>query len=212
MVCLLLSALMGALAYRSMVRPLVLSDLPRPKPDTALPVASAIKPVMPDLAMLSAHMGQGGVPSPTPEQAAEDRQMEQEQLAAAIEWLQSHDSEDRVRGAEQLGAYLTPQAQKLLADSVLHDASVDVRLAAANSLASCQSPDQGTIRSLLLAVNDAHEDIRQSALAALESYLGLPDLSAPRRQQIVKALTRLTKARNVDGETRASLVHLLEQF
>lgn len=211
-VCLLLSALTGVLAYRSGVRPVALSESPRPGPANDVPVVYPVTPVMPDLAMLGAHMGQGGVLSLTPEQAAEHRQMEQEQLAAALEWLQSHDSEDRVRGAEQLGAYLTPQAQKALADVLSHDTSPDVRLAAANSLAACQSPDQGTIHSLVLAIRDANEDIRQSALAALESYLGLPDLSAPRRQQIVKAVTRLSKARNLDRETRASLLHLLEQF
>lgn len=68
----------------------------------------------PDLHQLAAIAMNGGASAPTPEQLKEEADMQKSQVETAGEWLHSPDMQQRVEGAEQLTAYPTRDAEKLL--------------------------------------------------------------------------------------------------
>ena len=129
---------------------------------------TAVSPTpQPDLQMLAARVD-SGIAAPTPVQIEEEARTEKEQIEAASLWLQDADPEQRVTGAEQLSAYPTPEAEKLLAESLANDSIPEVRAAAAQSLDSFEKLEENTLQALLTALEDPEEEVRQSALGTLQ--------------------------------------------
>lgn len=163
----------------------------------------------PDLRVLAARLGPTGMAPLTPAQRAEDRQTAADQVAAALEWLRRADRQQRVEGAEQLGAYPTPEAEKALVKSLAHDPSAEVRTAAAASLAYFQQPGRNAVQGLLAALGDASAEVRLAALGTLEAYLEVLDADSATRRGILRELGKLAKSRQLDPEIRADLRVLL---
>ncbi|MDD1649806.1 MAG: HEAT repeat domain-containing protein [Methylococcaceae bacterium] len=145
----------------------------------------------------------------TMEQIKEEQRMEMEQVDAALNWLKSTDSKQRIVGAEQLGAYPTAEAEKALAFALGKDANPEVRVAAATSLANFQEPGTAAIHGLLSVLRDKSEDVRHAALGTLDIYLETLDSDSARHRQIIAALGKLAKSPNVDPATRETLSDLL---
>ena len=164
-----------------------------------------------DIRDLAGRLGAGGILSPTPAQQAEERRVTAEQVSAALRWLVSHDERKRLEGAEQLGAYPTPEAGKALVNSLLKDPSPAVRVAAATSLANFEEPGATAIKGLLSALRDKSGDVRHAALGTLAIYLETLDSDSARHRQITAALGTLAKSPNMDPATRNTLSDLLSK-
>jgi len=182
-----------------------------PSPPTS-PVgqANTLRPgyVVPDLRELATRMG-ASVPPPGAEHLAEQRRIEREQVAQALESLNSTDPLPRKAGAEQLGAYPVIEAQRALAKTLRDDPDPEVRLAAATSLGRVRTPDETAIKALLSAIGQPGRDIALTAVNTLDAYLRQPGLPADRRRQIRAGLERWRHTRNLDRELRESVNRLL---
>lgn len=137
------------------------SDTPAPPPVSRPPV------MVPDLQMLAAR-AMGDVIEPTPEEIEEEKRVTQEQIETASAWLSDANPEQRVTGAEQLSAYPTPEAEKLLVESLANDSVPEVRAEAAQSLDSFEKLEESTVQALLAALEDPDEDVRENALSTLQ--------------------------------------------
>lgn len=164
--------------------------------------------VVPDLRELATRMG-ASAPPPGAEHLAEQRRIEQEQIAQALESLNSADPLLRRAGVEQLAAYPGPEAQRALVQALRDDADPAVRLAAATSLGRVRAPDETVIKVLLAAIGQPGPDIAFMALNTLGAYLRQPGLPAGQRRQIRAGLERWRHTRNLDRELRESVNRLL---
>lgn len=165
----------------------------------------------PDLRELAGRLGAGTVP-PTPEQIAEERRVEREQVAVALASLRSADADERVGGAQQLGAYPTREAEQRLAEALAGDKSGAVRAAAAQSLAFVKEPRSRGIKALLRAVLEGDPEVRAAALDTLQGYLNGLDPESQAFRQVRKGLAGLAGTERLDRETRATLRELLADF
>ncbi|WP_162144243.1 HEAT repeat domain-containing protein [Methylocaldum szegediense] len=163
------------------------------------------KPVTPpvDLRMLAEQFGSS--PVLTPEQIEEDKQIDDEQVATAGEWLRSIDVQERIDGAEQLAAYPTAEAEKLLVEALITDIDPEVRSTAAQSLSAFESPTDETIAALLAAVEDENEEVRLSALDTLESIATAEETGSRRYKKILAGLKKAAKSKRVPSETREEI-------
>jgi len=164
--------------------------------------------VAPDLRDLATRMA-AVAPPPSAEHLAEQRRIELEQIAQALESLNSVDPVLRRAGAEQLGAYPGPEARRALAQALRDDADPAVRLAAATSLGRVRAPDEAVIKALLAAIGQPGPDIAFMALNTLGAYLRQPGLPAGHRRQIRAGLERWRHTRTLDRELRESVNRLL---
>lgn len=171
------------------------------------------KPVTPpvDVRMLAEQFGSS--PVLTPEQVEEDKRIDDEQVAVAGEWLRSIDVQQRIDGAEQLSAYPTAEAEKLLVDALITDIDPEVRSAAAQSLAAFESPTEAAVAALLAALEDKNEEVRLSALNTLESIATAEETGSRRYKKILAGLKKAAKSKRVPSETR-EVIHdfLLDQM
>lgn len=179
-----------------------------PAPAQAASKASQPASLPPDLHALAARLGAGGVP-PTPEQIAEERRVEREQVSEAIRALESAAPEERAGGAQQLGAYPTREAERRLAGALAEDTAAGVREAAAQSLAFVKEPDAGTIRALLKSLLDGSPAVRAAALQALATQLNHLDPESPAFRRIRKGLAGVVKTRKLDKAFRQDVRDLL---
>lgn len=166
-------------------------------------------PPPPDIRELAGRVDAAGMLPPTPEQQVEEHRITLEQVSAALRWLASQDARERREGAEQLGAYPTPEAGTALTNSLMQDSSPPVRVAAATSLANFQEPGAAAIRGLLSVVRDPSEDVRHAALGTLDIYLQTLDADSARYRQIILGLRKLARSPNIDRATRETLSDLL---
>ena len=172
--------------------------------------ASATTPVtIPDLRALALNLSGGSFPPPTPAQRAEEKRMVAEQVDSAITWLKSSTVKTRIEGAEQLGAYLSPNAVAALIRALRADSSPEVRLAAAQSLSQSEIPDAATITALLNAIADTDEQVASTALSALEAYLDAAPNGSVRTSQIRQGLLTHSKNRRLPAPLRTRLAALL---
>lgn len=146
----------------------------------------------------------------TPEQIEEDKRIDNEQVALAGEWLRSINPRQRIDGAEQLSAYPTAEAEKLLVDALVTDIAPEVRSAAAQSLAAFERPTQAAVAALLAAVEDENEDVRLSALNTLENIAAGEETGSPRYKKILAGLKKAAKSGRVPSETREAIRDFLQ--
>lgn len=180
--------------------------MPAEIPNSRLPSIQS-----PDLRELAGRLGAGAAP-PTPEQIAEEQRIEREQVAAALASLRGADADERVSGAQQLGAYPTREAEQGLAEALAGDKSGAVRAAAAQSLAFVKEPRPRGVKTLLGAVLDSDPEVRAAAIDTLQGYLNGLDPESQAFRQIRKGLAGLARSGRLDRDTRATLRELLAEF
>lgn len=163
----------------------------------------AVRP--PDLRELALRMNGGGTVAPTPEQVEEEKRTIAAQVEAAGESLNAIDPQERIGGAMQLAAYPTPEAEKLLTQSLATDADAEVRKTAAESLRSFGSLREKTVQALLASLDDESEAVRANALLALQSFLQKQERDAPRYKAVVKSLRQKAKDRRTAQDIRKEI-------
>lgn len=188
---------------------LAMYEVSKPPAKASSPDASPVH--LPDLRVLAGRLGAGTV-LPTPEQIAEERRVEQEQVADALRSLKSSDVDERVGGVQQLAAYPTKEAEKRVAEALAGDKSAAVRVAAALSLLSFKAPHRNSVKVLLEAVLDRDAAVRAAALDTLQGYLNGLDPESKAFRQVRKGLAGLATSGRLSRETRATLRELLADF
>lgn len=155
--------------------------------------------VMPDLRLLAAQMSRA---EPAPEEIEEEQRVVRQQVETAHGWLNDADSGQRVAGAEQLSAFPTPEAERYLTEALGYDPAPEVRAAAAQSLGMFDELQDGTLLTLLDALADREEDVRRSALYALESNYQRLERDSPAAKKLLSDLERKAKSKRVAKDTR----------
>lgn len=174
----------------------VTESAPSPKPE------AAPSPTAPPLSM--------DEDSLSPDEMADDDQIEKEQVAEAMTQLGSSNDEERIEAVEQLGAYPSPETEATLGQLLTTDANAEVRNAAALSLGSLDEPSDATIAALMSALEDQNEDVRFSALSTLEDFmLGLEE-DAPNHQRIQDGLKLKAASRSVPEDLKESINEVLK--
>ena len=184
----------------------------KPPSPSSPPVSQSDTPrpgyVVPDLRELATRMG-ASTPPPGAEHLAEQHRIEQEQIAQALESLNSTDPLLRRAGAEQLGAYPGTEAQQALAKTLRDDPDPEVRLAAATSLGRVRTPDETVIKALLSVIGQPGHDIAFIALNTLGAYLRQPGLPASHRRHIWTGLEHWSRSRALAPQRREIIKQLL---
>jgi hypothetical protein len=178
------------------------------KPREATPPPKTTPPT-PAQMQAMAQSAQQPPPHPLIEIEEEDERTEKEQVDAALAQLGSADPEQRVEGAEQLGAYPTKEAEQGLVQALSSDAEASVRDAAAQSLGYVEKPSDATITALFSALEDTNEDVRSSALSTLEDYLAMGDEDSRRYRKIMGGLKAKATARSTPDDMREGIRDIL---
>jgi signal recognition particle GTPase len=136
---------------------------------------------------------------------------EQAQVAAALAQLyNASDVSQRIEGAEQLGAYPTPEAESALAQVLGSDSNADVRSAAAQSLGYVEKPTDTTLNALAGALEDQNEEVRMNALSTLEDFLLGADEGSSIHNKVLTELKSRKASQTVPKETREAIKEILE--
>lgn len=147
---------------------------------------------------------------PTPEEIAEEKAFELEQIAQARIWLLDLNPEQRIAGLEQLSAYPTRAAEKLMVEQLLKDESEAVRAAAAVSLSYIEQPSSLSLDALNHALHDINEDVRNSALNTLQSFVTSLEDDKSTVKRIVTLLEKQAKSKQLPADTRLAIKGYLE--
>jgi HEAT repeat protein len=161
---------------------------------------------------MAARLGSSGAVALTPEQIAEDRRIDAEQVAEAAKALASPDAERRLGAVQQLGAYPTAEAEKMLVSALAKDRAEEVRAEAARSLALVKEPAPRTIEALLAAATGKSPDNRDAALETLQGYLGRLEADSAAFKKILRSLQGLARSGKLDPESRQALRDWLRDF
>lgn len=159
------------------------------------PVAvPAPAPAMPshteeEAAMLMERLGTP--PVLTEEEQAEIIQWENGQMMRAKARLESPDLQERVSGAEQLSAYPSPEAEKLLADALAYDPAPEVQSAAARSLEFFKELNVHAQETLQYAVHSGNEEVAFAALHTLQGYVAREPYRSAKATAIINALKQI---------------------
>lgn len=170
-------------------------------------------PVIPDPALLVERYQSAQQYQPSSEQLAEDVAFNSQQLAQAKQWLDDLDPAQRLIGAEQLGAYPSPEAEKLLLQTLSKEDDQSVRIAAINSLAYMPSLSRAAQKTLIATLQDHNVEVHNAALTTLQVLLVKPDMSPAMLKQTVAALKQTLRAKRTPPDMRESIHDfLLDQF
>jgi HEAT repeats len=148
--------------------------------------------------------------APVLDTAAEDAEIEREQIAEAMKRLTSPTESERVEAVEQLGAYPNPQTEATLSQLLAGDSSADVRNAAALSLGSLEAPSPATVSTLLSGLKDQSEDVRFSSLSTLEDFMLSQEEESPLYQNIRTGLKDMAQSTGLPDDLRDSINEVLK--
>jgi len=172
------------------------------------PAEKTVKPSPEDFSLLLERMA--APPSLTPEEIEEEARIDEEQVAHAHEWLKSPDPRQRVAGAEQLSAYPTAQAKKLLVETLANDIDPEVRSTAARSLGFFKNPEAKTLDALLLVLeSDNEEEVRLNVLNTLEAYVGREPYGSKRTRYILNKLKQIAESGQLQSDAQTVLQSFL---
>lgn len=146
------------------------------------------------------------------EETLDDEQIEQEQVNGALAQLASHDTAQRVEGAEQLGAYPTKESESALLQALQSDPEAEVRSAAAQSLGYVEKPSDQTLNGLLGAIEDQNEDVRLNAVSTLEDFLLGSEENSKRYKKILGGLKAKADSRTVPQDTRDAIRDIVQDL
>ena len=133
-----------------------------------------------------------------------------EQVADAAASLRDTRPEERIIGAEQLAAYPTPEAERLLVHALKTDAEADVRRTAADSLREIEKPDRTTLGALLEALEDEAETVQQSTLDTLTYHIQRLDSDSKSYRKLIASLKKKLKTKTLAADVRDDLKAFLE--
>jgi len=177
---------------------------PSPKPSPA-PVA------IPDLPTLASAAMQGGVGQSNPNAAEAEKQLETDQVAFAGHLLQSQEAASRAAGVEQLSAYPTEAAEKLLVSTLIGDIDPAVRAMAAKSLAAVKKPKPESVEALLNGMADSDKTVQISAWNTVLAYMGREPFGSERAKKILNKLRQLEKSSRLQADLRKAVRVLLAE-
>lgn len=145
----------------------------------------------------------------TPEEITEDNAYTAEQISQAGEWLSDVDAEQRLMGAEQLGAYPSTESEKLLVEALNKDRDEQVRIASAVSLSYMHTLSHASQKALIDALQDDSEELRSAAFSTLQALVNRGESV----KQILNLLKKQMKSKKTPIETREAIKdYLLDQF
>lgn len=162
--------------------------------------APAVQVQMPDFRELA--MQQGGTLEPTEAQLKEEKAIENSQVATAGQWLASANAQQRHDGAEQLSAYPTAEAEKLLLNALSGDADPEVRSTAAESLSAFEPLSTAAIAGLFAAMDDNNQNVQFNALSTLQNQVANEESNSKRYQMIMRGLKKKLKSTHLSEEMR----------
>jgi hypothetical protein len=134
----------------------------------------------------------------------------QEQTSLAMGLLSASNDQQRIEGAELLGAYPSPNSEAILIKLLQSDPNPEVRSVAALSLATSENPAETTIQTLINTLEDKTEDVRYGALSTLEDYLAVLDKGSPRYRSIHSGLIKKLSSKNLTSEMRSDIQNTIE--
>jgi len=204
----LVVSLLSIMLAAGVIRWLILKTDDQPVP-TAEPPKKAAKIKIPteDVSLLLERMSAPRVL--TPEQIKEEARVDDEQVELARKWLESTDPRQRIIGAEQLSAYPTAEAEKLLVNALANDLDTEVRSVAARSLEFFEHPEANTLNVLLRTLEYDKDVVCLDVLNTLQSYVGREPYGAKRTKQIVKRLKKIAKSARLEGDSKIVLQYFL---
>jgi len=170
-------------------------DSPPPPPAASAPVAA---PPPPEMLGHAARM-------PTPEELEDEARYNESRVEEAGAWLNSQNTGKRVSGAEQLGAFPTPSAERILINALALDFEPEVRKAAAQSLSAFKPPSDKAVAALLAALQDDSEDVQLGALNALLGIAAKLENGSPRLKSLSAGLKSQAASRHVKASTRQAI-------
>ncbi len=179
----------------------------RPSVSTVEPTKKVVKAPVEDLSLLLERMS--APPVLTPEQIKAEARVDDEQVALARKWLESADPRQRIIGAEQLSAYPTAEAEKLLVNALASDHDSEVRSVAARSLEFFEHPEAKTLNVLLRTLEYDKEAVCLDVLNTLQAYVAREPYGSKRARQIIKRLKKIAKSAKLEGDAQTVLQHFL---
>jgi len=166
-----------------------------------------------DIALLTERIQTAQLHEPTPEEIAEDKAFEAEQIEEAKRSLLDLDIEKRIEGLEQLTAYPSPQSEQLMLDILKKDMSDEMRASAADYLSYIEEPSLATQDALIQALNDSNEDVRNNALNTVQSYIYALDEDSASAKRIVDLLKKQARNEQLPADMRESIKeYLIDHF
>lgn len=133
-----------------------------------------------------------------------------EQVADAAASLRDARTEERITGAEQLAAYPTPEAERLLVQVLKTDVAAEVRSTAATSLREIENPNRTTLTALLEALEDPTETVQQSALDTLTDLIQRLDSNSKPYRKLMASLKKKLNSRKLAPDLRDDLKAFLD--
>ncbi len=162
-------------------------------------------PVAPPMELLG-----HGARMPTPEELEDEAHFKDSQVARVSEWLNSPQAEKRLSGVEQLGAYATPESERILASTLLMDANAEVRRTAAQRLSRFKLPTDDTVAALLTALEDESEAVQMSALNTLQGILAKMQHGSPQATSLLASIEEIAAGRRSSVLARQAMLSLLK--
>lgn len=154
-------------------------------------------------------LGQGAR-LPTPEELEEEARYDEAQVRQAGDWLHSPQASKRVTGAEQLSAYPTPEAERLLTEALALDFDPEVRKAAAQSLSTFKQPSAKAVDALLAALEDDDEGVQMGALNALLGIVDKMENGSARLKKTLAAMAKKAASRRTGALAKQALRAFLQ--
>lgn len=147
---------------------------------------------------------------PTSAEWEEEMQYNREQALALGPDLHDSSVEKRIETVEQLGAFLSEEAEVLLVEALASDPDPDVRVAAEQSLGNFEHLEDKAIAGLLGALQDENEDVRMGALITLENLVSTEVRGSTRYKKIVAGLRKKALSRSTPAGIRRAIGVFLE--
>jgi HEAT repeat protein len=169
--------------------------------------APAVQAKIPDFHALAT---QGAAIEPSEAHLREEKQIESSQVATAGQWLISVDALQRHNGAEQLSAYPTPEAEKMLLTALRTDTDAKVRSTAAESLSAFESLSIPAILGLLAAMDDKNENVQFNAFSTLQNQVANEEGKTKRYQIIMQGLRKKAKSARLSEDMRNAVRGFIE--
>lgn len=151
-----------------------------------------------------------GARMPTPEELEEEARYDEKQVELAGSWLNSPQTDKRVAGAEQLSAFPTPEAERILTGTLTLDFDPEVRKTAAQSLSVFRHPTDKAVAALLGALGDDDEEVQMAAFNTLIQIAGKLENGSASLRNLFTGLKNQAASRRTKAPTRRAINAFLQ--
>lgn len=145
----------------------------------------------------------------TPADIEDQANIINDQIANARRWLESRDAMTRIKGAEQLSAYPTEEAENLLVATFLSEREPEVRVAIVRTLAYVKTPQQNTLAHLYGALENDTEEVQMQVLHTITTYVAREPYASKRANEIIGRLKQINELGIVHGVVHTVLQNFL---